>query len=119
MGVNIKGTPMRRTFIAIVLLGVIVFGTTFAFSQRGGECGGHGVLSVLSKGQAVTVKEVGGRYEIGVFANGPDMLGYKVVDVGSDYVVVEDISQITELRIPIYSVKAVSILKVGGQNLSR
>ena len=47
------------------------------------------------------------------------MLGYKVADVGHDYVVVEDIAGVTELRIPIYSVKAVSILRAGGRNLSQ
>ena len=108
---------MRRTVIGIVLLGVIVFGTPFAFSQRGEEHR-RGVLAVLSKGEAVTVKEVGGRYEIGVMPN-MEMLGYKVVEVGQDYLVVEDISQITETRIPIYSIKAVSILKMGGRNLSQ
>lgn len=105
---------MRRTFIAIVLLGMAVFGSSLAFSQRGGERTGQGVLGVLSKGQPVTVKEVGGRYEIGVMPN-VDMLGYKMVEVGQDYVVVEDIAGVTELRIPIYSIKAVSILKGVGR----
>jgi hypothetical protein len=103
---------MRQTIIGIVLLGV-VFGASLAFSQKGGERrGGEGVLSVLSKGQAVSVKEVSGRYEIGVMPNA-EMLGYKVVVVGSDYLVVQDIAGATELRIPIYSIKAVSILKAG------
>lgn len=103
---------MRRTVIAVVLLGIIVFGSSLAFSQRGGEEHGRGVLGVLSKGQAVSVKEVNGRYEIGVIPN-MGMLGYKVVEVGSDYLIVEDIVQVTELRIPIYSIKAVSVLKAG------
>ena len=104
---------MCRKIIAILLLGMVAFGTSFAFSQRGEEHGRGGVLSVLSKGQAVGVKDVSGRYEISVI---PDMeiLGYKVVDVGSDYLVVRDITGVTELRIPIYSIKAVSILKTGG-----
>ena len=68
------------------------------------------MLGVLSKGQAVTVKEVGGRYEIGVMPS-VEMLGYTVVEVGQDYVVVEDIAHVNELRIPIFSIKAVSILK--------
>ena len=110
---------MRRALIGIVLLGVVVLSSSLAFSQRGGEERGRSVLSVLTKGQAVSVKDVGGRYEIGVFSNGPDMLGYKVVEVGHDYVVVQDISQVTELRIPIYSVKVVSILKAGGRDFSR
>ena len=111
---------MRRIITAIVLLlGTVVLGASLAFSQRGGDERGRGVLGVLSKGQAVTVKDVSGRYEINIFANGPDMLGYKVVDVGNDYVVVEDIAGVTELRIPVYSIKAVSILKAGGRHFSQ
>jgi len=91
---------------------MVVLASSLAFSQHGEEHG-RGVLSVLSKGQAVSIKDVGGRYEIGVMPNA-EMLGYKVVEVGSDYVVVKDIAGVTELRLPIYSVKVVSILKVGG-----
>lgn len=105
---------MRRAIIGIVLLGMVVLASSLAFSQRGGEDHrSQGVLSVLSKGQAVSVKDVGGRYEIGIISN-VETLGYKVVEVGSDFLVVQDISQVTELHIPIYSIKAVSILKAGG-----
>jgi hypothetical protein len=103
---------MRRVCIAVAFLAVVALGTSFAFSQRGDDHRGQGVLSVLSKGQAVSVKDAGGRYEIGILPN-VETLGYKVVDVGADFVVVEDIAQVTQLRIPIYSIKAVSILKVG------
>jgi hypothetical protein len=104
---------MRRAIIGIVLLGIVVLASSLAFSQRGGEEKGHGgVLSVLSKGQAVSLKEVSGRYEIGIIPEA--MLGCKVVEVGADYVVVKDIAGVTELHIPIYSIKAVSILKATG-----
>ena len=110
---------MRRTIIGIVLLGMVAFASSLAFSQRGGEEHGRkGVLGVLSKGQAVSLKDVSGRYEIGIIPN-VEMLGYKVLEVGSDFLVVQDISQVTELRIPIYSIKVVSILKAGGQNPSQ
>ena len=109
---------MRRVIIGIVLLGMVVLASSLAFSQRGEEHGRRGVLSVLSKGQAVSLKDVGGRYEIGIISN-VGMLGYKVLEVGSDYLVVKDIAEVTELHIPIYSIKAVSILKAGGQNLSQ
>lgn len=105
---------MRHPVSSIVFLGVIVLGASLAFSQRGGEQG-QGVLSVLSKGQAVSLKDIGGRYEIGVFAEGPQILGYTVMQVGNDYVVLQDIVKVIELRIPIYSVKAVSILSTKGQ----
>ena len=103
---------MRRVAICLAIVGVIVIGTSLAFSQRGPERG-EGVLSVLTKGQAVNVNETAGRYEIGIFSNGPEMLGYNVVEVGRDYVIVEDVTHVREVRIPIYSIKAVTVLKVG------
>ena len=106
---------MRRITICLAVVAVIILGSSIAFSERGPEQGGKGVLSVLIKGQAVSVTEAAGRYEIGIFSNGPEMLGYKVVEVGRDYAVLEDIAHVRELRIPIYSIKAVTVLKTGRQ----
>ena len=103
----------RRITICLAVVAVIILGSSIGFSQRGPERSGEGVFSVLSKGQAVSLTETGGRYEIGIFTNGPEMLGYNVIEVGRDYVVVEDIAHVREVRIPIYSVKAVEVLKVG------
>ena len=104
---------MRHAIVGIVLLGLVVLGASLAFSQRSGERrSGEGVLGVLYKGQAVSIKESSGGYEIGVMPK-VDMLGYKVVAVGIDYLVVQDIAGVTELRIPIYSIRAVSVLKAG------
>ena len=72
----------------------------------------EGVLSVLKPGMPVNLMDVGTGYEIGIFTKGPNMLGYKVIEVGTDYVVVEDISGIKELRIPIYAIKSVSTTKL-------
>lgn len=104
---------MRHPNIYLTLVIPIICVTSYAYSQRDGDHrNGAGVLGILAKDQAVTIKDVAGRYEIGVMPDMP-MLGYKVVDVGQDYVVVQDVAQITELRIPIYSVKAVSVMHVG------
>ena len=70
-----------------------------------------GVLSVLSKDQPVNVRDAGGRYEISVLPNGPQILGHKVIEVGQDFVVVQDIVGVTETRIPIWSIKAVTIIR--------
>ena len=58
---------MRRIAICLAAVAAIVLGTSIAFSQRGLEKGGEGVLGLLSKGQAVSVNEVAGRYEIRIF----------------------------------------------------
>lgn len=106
----------RRIMITAFLAVATVAVASFAISkQPNAEQSGRGVLSVLFKGQPVNLKEVAGRYEIGIFTKGPDILGYKVLEVGQDYVVVEDVSGVTELRIPIWSVQAVRVFKVGGK----
>jgi hypothetical protein len=38
-----------------------------------------------------------------------------VIEVGNDYVTVEDIAKVTETRIPVFSIKCVSVLKVGAK----
>ena len=69
-----------------------------------------GFLAVLKEGQTVVLKESAGKYEITLMKNLP--LGQKVIEVGSDYVVVEDAAGVTETRIPVTSIKAIIKLKI-------
>ena len=69
-------------------------------------------LAAMKVGQAVTLKDVAGRYEITKIENGPAMLSHKITEVGSDYVVVVDLAGVTETRIPIYSIKSFVRLKI-------
>lgn len=71
----------------------------------------QGFLSSLKQGQAVSLKEVSGRFEIGTFDDIPGPLGFKITEVGSDYLTVVDIAEVTETRIPLYSIKSVVRLK--------
>jgi hypothetical protein len=66
-----------------------------------------GVLAVLSRGQHVAVQEGAGRFEINAFVGSGMFLGSEVVDVGSDFVVLRDLTGVTETRIPVTSIKAV------------
>jgi hypothetical protein len=72
----------------------------------------EGVLSVLKPGMPISLACKDGGYEIGIFTDGPDMLGYKVLEVGVDYVVLVDVSEIKELRIPIYAITSVVTTKL-------
>ena len=71
-----------------------------------------GVLSVLKPGMPISLSDKNGGYEIGIFTKGPDLLGYKVLEVAADYVVLEDVSGIQQLRIPVYSIKSVATTKL-------
>ena len=72
----------------------------------------EGVLSVLKPGMPISLSDKDGGYEIGIFTKGPELLGYKVVEIAADYLVLEDISGIKELRIPVYSIKSVVTMKI-------
>lgn len=100
---------MNRPLIALLLSGFMVLGS-FTASVEGQEKPRRGFLAVLKEGQSVVVKEVGGRFEITMMKD--VKVGQKVVEVGNDYIVVEDIAGVTETRIPIYSIKSVVRLKV-------
>ena len=72
-----------------------------------------GVFAPLEKGQVVALKETPGGYQIGVVPGVE--LAYKVVEVGGDYVVLADAAGVTETRIPVYAVKAVTVTRLPGK----
>ena len=67
-------------------------------------------LSVLKEGSVVSVKEVGGKYDITVIKNAP--VGSKVLEIGNDYVVFEDPAGVMETRIHVTSIKSIIRLKL-------
>lgn len=69
----------------------------------------RGVLALLSPDMPVSLADTPAGYEIGTFVGGPDItLGYTVLEVAPDFVVLEDVAGIRQLRIPIYAIKAVT-----------
>ncbi len=68
-----------------------------------------GVLAPLEAGQRVSLREKDYGYEIEAV---PGEEGtHKVVEVGSDYVVLEDAAGASEVRIPLCAVKAVKVFR--------
>jgi hypothetical protein len=99
--------PKTSAPILILLLAGVLF---VASGQAPGKT--HGVLSVLHAGQPVNLADDDGGYKLNFFQDGPEMLGHRVVEVGTDFVVVEDIAGVQQLRIPVYSIKSVGITKI-------
>jgi hypothetical protein len=94
-----------RSILVLVLLLLVIPATSNAQDKPK-----KNFLSALKEGQSIVLKENAGRYEITVMK---DMrLGHTVIEVGSDYVVVEDVAKVTETRIPVYSIKAIVKIKV-------
>lgn len=97
---------MPRSIIAVLLCVAVVLGC-LSPETSGQEKGRKSFLSVLKEGQAVVLKEAAGRYEITLMEG-----AHKVIEVGPDYVVVEDLAGVTETRIPVYSIKSITRMKV-------
>ena len=100
--------PKTSVPISILLLAGVLF---VASGQAPGKT--PGVLSVLHVGQPLNLADTDGGYKLNLFQGGPEVLGHKVVAVGADFVVVDDIAGIQQLRIPVYSIKSVGITKIG------
>lgn len=95
----------------IVLVVALVALGSFQASGQDQEKPRKGFFSVLKEGQTVTVREVGGRFEITSMDFGAP-LGHKVTEVGLDHLTIEDIAGVTETRIPIYSITAIRRLRI-------
>ena len=97
---------MPRSIIAVLLCATLAL-ACLSPAANGQEKGRKGFLSILKEGQAVVLKEAAGRYEITLMEG-----GHKVIEIGPDYIVVEDIAGVTETRIPIFSIKSIARIKV-------
>ena len=98
---------MNRHLIALYLSAFVVV-ASFTATSHGQEKTRKGFLSVLKEGQSVSVKEVAGRFEITLMKD--VKLGPKVIEVGADYLVIEDIT--AETRIHVTSIKSITRLKL-------
>lgn len=78
------------------------------FAQQQDRTKPNGVLAHLRVDQSINVKEVGNRYLLTVIKSESNLpMPYTILDLGSDYIVVRDITGLNETRIPIYSIQAV------------
>jgi hypothetical protein len=95
--------------IPIILL---VLGLTFSLIAQAPTEKRSTFLDVLKVGEKVSLKEVAGRYEISLFEGIPDAQRYTVKAIEADHLVVEDITGVNELFIPVYSVRAIVRVKL-------
>ena len=107
---------IRSLLILLVILTVVSAATLRLAGQPAGE-GEQAkttLLDHIKPGQPVGVKAEGGRYEIAVWPGTVRPLSHEVVAVGSDYVCVRDIAQVSDTTIPVYSISALKVMRIGG-----
>lgn len=99
---------MKRIETAMVLVSLVAI-STFAALGEGRHQTQANFLSLLKTGQELALKEVAGRFEILLMDDAT--LSHKITAIGQDYLVVEDTAEVTEIRIPIYSIKSIVKLR--------
>ena len=102
---------MMKKWVAVASVAVLVLMTLSTTSKSDNDAKAkRGLFGTLKIGQAVNLKDLGTVYEISTFDN--DLpLGYSVVEIDTDYIVLRDIAKVAETHIPIYAIKSVSQIR--------
>ncbi len=98
-------SPLR---VGLVVLGSVVVLAAVVWVACAGEQArpAAGPLATLQVGRSVSLKDAGAAYELTTYTR--EVVGpYKVTEVGQDYVVVQDIGGLQDIRIPVYAVKCI------------
>ena len=104
-----------KLFTVAVVLGTMLWIATTAVSQPPRPQPSSAILGLLKKGQAISVKDAGFNYELTAFADGPEKLSHTIIEITADYVLVRDLPGITDLAIPIWSIKSVATVRLRGK----
>lgn len=99
---------MKLTLIGVVLVFILAIGAITPGQQSAPQR--RDFLSGLKVGQSVNLKEVSGRFVLSVIDDGP-ALSHKIVEVGSDFVLLEDVAGVSEIRVPLYTISSFTRLK--------
>jgi hypothetical protein len=112
---------MKRTtflLLAASVLAVVAmqsWGAPAPNAEQRGMASKAVLLDRLKPGQAVTLDDKQGRYEIGILPENIRPLSHSVIEVGQDYVVLRDLVGVTDRFVPIYSIHCIRVLRVGGK----
>lgn len=94
------------------LFGIAVVAIALTFSTAASQphaAAKKTVFSTLKVGQPVALKDKGHLFEITVMDG--DTGTHTVVEVGDDFIVLRDVAEVAELRVPIYAIRAVVHIK--------
>jgi len=95
--------------IPIVL---ILLGLTLSVAAQAPTEKRKTVLEVLKVGQKVAANEIQGRYEIQFLTGIDDVQQYTVKAIEADHLVIEDVTEVNRLFIPVYSISAIKRMKL-------
>lgn len=93
-------------FVIAAVAAVLVISTAASQPQAAAK---KTVFSTLKVGQPVALKDKGHLFEITEMDG--DTGTHTVVEIGDDYIVLRDVAEVIESRIPIYAIKVVVHVK--------
>lgn len=94
---------MNRLFVLLPVLAIVLLAVGAADAPK------KTVFSGLKVGQPVGLKDHGTDFEISVIDDVPQ--SHKIIDMGDDFIVLEDVGAVTQTTIPVTSLKAIVLLK--------
>lgn len=92
---------MRKSPLLLIILPLLVLllaGWTSAPRKT--------IFSELKPGQAIGVKDLEDAYQLSLWDEGLPQ-SHQVVEIGEDFIIVEDQTKVTRTTIPVYAIKAV------------
>jgi hypothetical protein len=95
---------MRRTWWMVPVIAIVVLMVGAADVPK------RNMFSDLEVGQPVSLKDHGSSYEISMMDDVAQ--GHTIVEIGDDFLVVEDVAGVTQTMIPMYSLKGVVRVRV-------
>ena len=74
----------------------------------------RGVFSTLKIGQRVTLKHEASGFTVSLFDDEEAPLPHKIIEIGDDFIVVEDVAATRETTVPIYALRSIEKVKTKG-----
>lgn len=120
LGLDIDGcideTPAfcRKSIQNWIWLGFVLVAVVVALGADD-EKRQKGVFSTLKIGQTVTLKQESSGFMVSYFDDDTVPLTHKVIEIGDDFIVVEDIAATRETTVPIYALRSIEKVKTKGK----
>jgi len=99
-------TMWRRVWLCVVATGIAA--VAWAAAVEPAAQPPAGILAPLRVGRNVALRDAGPAYELTTFTRETPAGPYRVVEVAQDYVVLQDLTALHDVRIPVHAVKSIT-----------
>jgi hypothetical protein len=99
-----------KSSLVVLFLAAVAVAATFSTSssQPPQPAAKKTIFSTLKVGQTITLYSKGASWDIATLDTVPDAGSHKVIEINDDFIVLKDIIDVAEVRIPIFAVRSVT-----------